>query len=334
MTNIIIYHASCNDGFGAAWAAWKKFGDKNTKYIAANYGDDWRLLLEELFYHPEMGDITEDIIREAGIYIVDFSFPPEQLIEMSQFAKGIVVLDHHESFKKQLAGTNLTGYTTHIRGEDYSHFIINEPEGKLMIEFDLNRSGAGIAWDYFHPNNARPDGINLLEDRDLWNFKFGDDTRALHLILLQLRGNFIQWGDVMYHTRDYIKFATPVLEYHNHLCQQIAKTGAAWNFIDTPKHPFAGHTVVFLQCPYDLISDTSDLLKNDYDIIAAITVNPHKNNNIGFSLRSKEVDVSKIASTYFAGGGHKNAAGGWCTLEEYTNLFRIPIELKTKSDGG
>jgi len=25
---VIIYHADCPDGFGAAYAAWKKFGDK------------------------------------------------------------------------------------------------------------------------------------------------------------------------------------------------------------------------------------------------------------------------------------------------------------------
>ena len=27
---VIIYHTDCRDGFGAAWAAWKKFGDSAT----------------------------------------------------------------------------------------------------------------------------------------------------------------------------------------------------------------------------------------------------------------------------------------------------------------
>jgi hypothetical protein len=29
---VVIYHADCRDGFGAAYAAWKKFGD-NASYI-------------------------------------------------------------------------------------------------------------------------------------------------------------------------------------------------------------------------------------------------------------------------------------------------------------
>ena len=28
---VVIYHADCRDGFGAAYAAWKKFGDRATR---------------------------------------------------------------------------------------------------------------------------------------------------------------------------------------------------------------------------------------------------------------------------------------------------------------
>ncbi len=38
MKTYVLYHASCADGFGAAYAAWLTYGDKAT-YIAVNYGE-------------------------------------------------------------------------------------------------------------------------------------------------------------------------------------------------------------------------------------------------------------------------------------------------------
>ena len=35
----VLYHANCYDGFGAAWAAWRKLGDDGVVYQAVNYGD-------------------------------------------------------------------------------------------------------------------------------------------------------------------------------------------------------------------------------------------------------------------------------------------------------
>ena len=37
MKPLVIYHANCADGFGAAFAAWLKFGDE-AEYQAAQYG--------------------------------------------------------------------------------------------------------------------------------------------------------------------------------------------------------------------------------------------------------------------------------------------------------
>ena len=34
---VVIYHAPCPDGFAAAYAAWRKFGD-NASYLSAGHG--------------------------------------------------------------------------------------------------------------------------------------------------------------------------------------------------------------------------------------------------------------------------------------------------------
>ena len=36
--NLVIYHANCTDGFGAAYAAWKLLGDR-ADYHPAKYGE-------------------------------------------------------------------------------------------------------------------------------------------------------------------------------------------------------------------------------------------------------------------------------------------------------
>ncbi|OGC84737.1 hypothetical protein A3F55_02675 [Candidatus Adlerbacteria bacterium RIFCSPHIGHO2_12_FULL_53_18] len=78
MKNIVVlYHASCPDGFGGAYSAWKKFGE-NAEYIPVYHGD------------------PPPNVTGKEVYIVDFSYPKETLLKLEVGAKRLVVLDHHE----------------------------------------------------------------------------------------------------------------------------------------------------------------------------------------------------------------------------------------------
>ncbi len=61
MKPLVIYHANCADGFGAAFAAWLKFGDE-AEYVPFKYGEDG-MRFKTLF---QLGDPKRDI------YILDF----------------------------------------------------------------------------------------------------------------------------------------------------------------------------------------------------------------------------------------------------------------------
>ena len=37
--------------------------------------------------------------------------------------------------------------------------------------FDLSKSGARLAWEYFHPERAAPQLVDYIEDRDLWRWQ-------------------------------------------------------------------------------------------------------------------------------------------------------------------
>ncbi|MDP4020753.1 MAG: hypothetical protein Q8P58_01800 [Candidatus Adlerbacteria bacterium] len=81
---VILYHANCPDGFGGAYAAWKKFGNK-AEYIAVYHGDP-----------PPQG------LEDKEVYIVDFSYPNGKLLEIEKNAKRLVVLDHHEGVEEEV----------------------------------------------------------------------------------------------------------------------------------------------------------------------------------------------------------------------------------------
>ena len=83
----VIYHADCIDGFGAAYAAWRKFGDA-ARYLPMHHGDPWQ---------PE--DFADQIV-----YILDFSFPPPQLTALARSARAVTQLDHHASARAAWLG--------------------------------------------------------------------------------------------------------------------------------------------------------------------------------------------------------------------------------------
>lgn len=83
---LILFHAECSDGFGAAYAAWKRYGDRAI-YIAVKHGVD-----------------PPSEILNRNVIILDFSYSKEVLNTMLTKAKSLLILDHHKSAKEDLAG--------------------------------------------------------------------------------------------------------------------------------------------------------------------------------------------------------------------------------------
>ena len=78
---VVIYHNQCRDGFGAAFAAWKKFGD-SASYIPRKT-------------HEPVPEGLED----KELYILDYSYPMAELEKLVAENKKVVVIDHHQSAK-------------------------------------------------------------------------------------------------------------------------------------------------------------------------------------------------------------------------------------------
>lgn len=76
---VVIYHADCRDGFGAAYAAWKKFGD-NADYIPCKNQTP-----------------PPDNLVDKEVYVVDYSFSESILEDLMAHNKTVVVIDHHQT---------------------------------------------------------------------------------------------------------------------------------------------------------------------------------------------------------------------------------------------
>lgn len=98
---VVIYHADCRDGFGAAYAAWKKFGD-NASYIP------WK----DHFMTPEG-------LEAKTIYIVDFSFRRPAFEALVTHNKLVVVIDHH-----QTAEADVRAFPQNVFDNDHSGCVL------------------------------------------------------------------------------------------------------------------------------------------------------------------------------------------------------------------
>jgi uncharacterized protein len=82
---LILYHADCSDGFGAAWAIWKRF--PAARFFPVKHGT------------PPPGDVQGE-----RVVIVDFSYSKPVLDTLAAQTKDLLVLDHHITAEKALNG--------------------------------------------------------------------------------------------------------------------------------------------------------------------------------------------------------------------------------------
>lgn len=117
---VILYHADCSDGLGAAWAAWKKFGAQASYIPVANQSP------------PPKGLVGKEV------YTVDYAFPKEITKRLIKNNKRVTAIDHHVSNKSVVALTYKPLYALRHSGAmltwEYFHPKIRPPLYLKYIE--------------------------------------------------------------------------------------------------------------------------------------------------------------------------------------------------------
>jgi hypothetical protein len=264
VADLVLYHASCPDGFTAAWAAWRKFGDA-AEYLPVQYGP---------------GQVPPDVTGR-DVLILDFSYPRALLLEMYAKAKSLRVLDHHVSAQKDLAGLD-------------------------FCVFDMERSGAGLAWDELHDREqlaSRPDLVDYVEDRDLWRFKL-PDSRAINAYIGSFEFSFEKWtelADEFIDSERIVGIGEALLRGVDRYVASMAKQARLVTL--------AGYVVPCVNAPYLNTSELVGHLAEQVPEAFAVGWFQRGDGLYQYSLRSQgSFDVSELAKQ-FGGGGHRNAAG-------------------------
>lgn len=293
---LVIYHAACRDGFAAAWAAQYVMAKAET--YAAFYGQE-----------PPY-----ELAQGRDVYVLDFSYPRAQMRELICRSMKTVVCEHHKT-----AFSELSNLVEEMQFEGLRH------AGDQVV-FDLERSGAGIAWDKLvakDPCWANGDGcgasighhrgcqyerpwpINYVEDRDLWRLAL-PHTREINAFLGAVPFEFEAWDALIRMPLEDARKAGVAIQMKQR--QYAAEVGK-----NAIRFDFEGHTgVPLVNAPQCDVSELLEALLDRTQSPIAMAWWQRADGLFQYSLRSRgDLDVSALAKRH-GGGGHQNAAGFQC----------------------
>ncbi|RWR34990.1 phosphohydrolase [Sinirhodobacter populi] len=291
---LCLYHGNCADGFTAAWAVWRALGD-GVEFLPAHYG------------------MTPPEVTGRDVIMVDFSFKRPVIDALAETCRTMLILDHHATAAEDLARIGAPyayGWETYLEAvHNAYHQFDRDPRAPFAI-FDMNRSGAQIAWDFFHPGEPRPQLVEYVADRDLWRFDL-PSSREIAAVLHSHDFDFDMW-DVLASMID--RNIGDLVSQGTAIERKSRKDVAGMVRLTRRSMRIGGQVVPVANLPPIMASDAGHLLAEGQPFAASYF---DKDGARIFSLRSRQggADVAAIAAQY-GGGGHRNAAGfqapaGW-----------------------
>lgn len=211
----------------------------------------------------------------AKVVIVDFSYPKEVLMEMKKQCVDVVVLDHHKTAEANLQGLD-------------------------FATFDMNKSGAVLSWEYFHPGKPVPELLLYVQDRDLWNFALPKSEEVTAAYQSYPVDTAIWDKFDMVNLKEE---GRAILRFKNQMVDMICNQ----SYLDTLP---GGHKVPVVNSTA-FWSEVGNKMLNQYpDYPFTASWYKMKNGDFYWSFRSRKggFDVGKYAQQY-GGGGHQSAAG-------------------------
>jgi oligoribonuclease NrnB/cAMP/cGMP phosphodiesterase (DHH superfamily) len=276
------FHAGCPDGFGAAWAVWRAWGARGR-------------------YRPCGHEDGLDAREFAGAHVVFVDIAPDNatLHDLAEFAERVVVLDHHLSSRDRYTAD--PGLAKRLSA------------GPHRVHYDLDRSGAVLAWQHFHPDESTPMLLRYVEDQDLWSWKL-PQSREVNAAIASYRRNFEVWDGLA---------ARPIEE----LAAEGAPIARA-NRVEVERMLKAAHPLRIGGGRAEAVNAQHHRSAIGHALAKRAAYGPPW--GVVYRLGGKrldvsiysigDLDVSKIATEH-GGGGHRNAAGFSVSLEEWLKRF-------------
>jgi uncharacterized protein len=229
---------------------------------------------DAMFHAGYFGERPPDVAGRT-VLIVDFSYPRAVMQGMSGQAESVLLLDHHKTARDDLIGLP-------------------------NAFFDMERSGAGIAWDHLFPGEDRPWLVDYVEDRDLWRFRL-PSSKAINAYISALSFEFEVWSKTQASgPEEARRLGEAILTKMDQYVAEVSKNA---RMID-----IAGYRVPAVNASPVDVSELLEVLATGRPFAVGWSV--RFDGLFQYSLRSEAgaVDVSAVARA-FGGGGHEHAAG-------------------------
>lgn len=271
------------DGKAAAWVVRHALATgsvpyhSEATYVASDYGTPFPL---------------DTIVERESVWIVDFSIEPDQMLALLDRTRRVVWIDHHKTAIEKYA--------------DFSETVDGLREDGV--------AGCALTWRYCFPGDTAPRMIELVADRDVWTWRYGNETANFHA------------GAAMCDTSPESSFWDTMYS-DSHQFVRVLDAGATVNgykaqfYADMLKHigfegMIDGHRCLCMNAAHIGSEAFGTTAMDDYSVLSPFYFDGQQ---FTVSLYSKSVDVSKIAKAR-GGGGHRGAAGFQCAQLPYDAL--------------
>ena len=218
-------------------------------------------------------------LRGKKIYMLDIVYSAETMKRLVKICSQVTIIDHH---------------------------ISNGGAIKCVSDYlyDMNHSGAVLAWKYFYPKKPAPKLLLYVEDNDLWKFRLSFAKEISVSLDLHNGFDFKKWSKIASDFDDkkkfkkYIEEGRIVSKYRDIIIKRI--------MAGSEKVKLENYKAFVVNSPF-WQSEMGNFIVENKKTIGIIW--SRKSGKINVSLRSNgKVDVSKLAEKY-GGGGHKAASG-------------------------
>ena len=309
VTHVIYHGPRCHDGYGARHAVERKL--------------DQLKIDREVNYIPiNYGQTLPHIPDGSQVIILDMSFSVEIMEDLIKRTE-LLIIDHHKTAEKDLASI---------------------PESNKI--FDMDKSGAVLAWEYCFPDQETPLLYQYIQDRDLWRKELPNQEAYFKYICSQTIDFelFQKLIDEPEYLLTEIDKASAVVDYANQQIKQIVdyakvkfqKINGRWflvGYLKTSVHDSDACSALLKSKPLldFVVKPTQQLTKNQTKFTLRST-----DQNYDASIIAKSIHMVKGTT----GGGHRNACGaatdgifgripGPC-VEDGQRIYQILTDLPQK----
>lgn len=253
----------------------------------------WRKVGDEAHYLPccygEPPPFIPDL-KQKTVFVVDISWPRRVMDRLYEEAGSLLVLDHHDTAAQEL-------------------------DGAPYACFRQDKSGARLAWEFFHEGLPVPPLVQFVEDRDLWRFEI-DNSRAVNAVVGNTPRQFPVWETL--HQRLLAPESLGYLELLNRgegLLREQERL-VAGNCKGAHLGQVAGMLLVPVVNATCHISETGERLLREFPDYPFVAMwQERRDGSRRWNLRSRKLADGRASfhvgefARQFGGGGHPCAAG-------------------------